>query len=171
MSPCNFLLCGALGDSFWGRFVLRVVYHGAWRQEEKCHICTGQPTLLLDLHSGNSSCKNQTKHHPPSLVNCYSKRLKNPQWCLYTEFSNNLNSTGCRDPGWEGLVWKAEEDGRNSSLSSKTPTILMFPSANKALPHLYPELVYIAITKLAQEAASCDNFIMFYWLLRELKGI
>lgn len=38
----------------------------------------------------------------------------------------------------------------------------MFPSANKVLPHLYSELVYIAITKLAQEAASCDNFIMFY---------
>lgn len=38
----------------------------------------------------------------------------------------------------------------------------MFASENKALPNLYPELDYIAITKLAQEAASCDNFIMFY---------
>ena len=38
-------------------------------------------------------------------------------------------------------------------------------------PSLYPELLYITITKLAQQAPSCDNFITLYWLLGELKGI
>lgn len=39
------------------------------------------------------------------------------------------------------------------------------------VPNLQPELLCISIINLAQQASSCDNFIMLYWLLRELKGI
>lgn len=35
----------------------------------------------------------------------------------------------------------------------------------------YLELLSNAVAKLAQQTASCDNFIMLYWCLRKLKGI